>query len=334
MSLSTWRAVLVAVLVLVVVAVVASRVGSAEASLAAGPFVVGCSDADVLPGALRVMAYNLWGGGLAGGYPLERSAQVITQVDPHIVAIQERSYQEVDRLPQLAALAGMTLVDKASILTTLPVIASWRLFGPDTHTCGAAELRMPDGASVFVYNVHLQSYPYGPHAVRDGQATSAIDAARVEAPRVAQMKEILADMDRSRLSDARVVLLGDFNTPSHRDWAVPTARTYGLAVRWPVTVHVERAGFADAYRAIHPDPVDRITPRGTTVPGRPGFTYSPVVRADNDHIPSDRIDMIFARGPGLRICDTAVVGEEGSDIVSLPWPSDHRAVLSHLHWDP
>jgi exonuclease III len=94
-----------------------------------------------------------------------------------------------------------------------------------------------------------------------------------------------------------------------------------VAVRWPTTGRLVDAGFVDAFRAVHPDPV-----------AKPAYTWTPRYdeAATDDH--PDRIDFVFARGAGLRVTDAAIVGEDGprSDIVVMPWPSDHRAVVAEV----
>jgi exodeoxyribonuclease III len=324
-----------AVVVVLLVALAFSSNRRSSSSLW-GTHVVGCQregESPGQPGELRALSFNLWGGGRASGQPLDNSAEVIRRTQPHVVGLQEPAFQGADQMKELGQLSAMQLVPDAQLLTSLPVVRAWKVEG--ANFMGAAELRWRD-APLYVYNVHLTSYPYGPHAIRDGNARTPDEALAVETPRVKEIEDLMADMRRQLPAGARVVLLGDFNTPSHRDWGTPTARTYNMAVPWPVTVAVEREGFVDTYRAVHPAAIDRTSPvTNTTIAGRPGFTYSPVHQEDNDHVPYDRIDMVFARGPRLRVCDSFVVGEDSatSDIVVSPWPSDHRAVLSFVDWD-
>ncbi len=67
---------------------------------------------------------------------------------------------------------------------------------------------------------------------------------------------------------------------------------------------------------------------------KPAYTWTPSYdeAATDDH--PDRIDFVFARGPGLTVTDAAIVGEDGprSDIVVVPWPSDHRAVVAEVRF--
>ncbi|MCA3458553.1 MAG: hypothetical protein IOC92_09380 [Rhodobacter sp.] len=52
-----------------------------------------------------------------------------------------------------------------------------------------------------------------------------------------------------------------------------------------------------------------------------------IAQAADDH--PGRIDFVWARRAGPRVTDAAIVGEDGprSDIMVMPWPSDHRAVV-------
>lgn len=62
-------------------------------------------------------------------------------------------------------------------------------------------------------------------------------------------------------------------------------------------------------------------PAGPRTPGGdPGDRF--------DH--HDRIDFVLAEGDGLEVTDASIVGESAatSEIVSKPWPSDHRASVA------
>lgn len=141
-----------------------------------------------------------------------------------------------------------------------------------------------------------------------------------------------------------VIIGGDFNEPSHRDWTSQTADLYdhhGAIVPWPQTTALEDARFIDAYRTRHPN-----------VLTHPGFTYP----SDNTAVAPerltwapeaderDRIDYIFYRPVAdhkVRLKDCRIFGPEGcivrskrlveptSDTRILPlaiWPTDHKGV--------
>jgi hypothetical protein len=124
-----------------------------------------------------------------------------------------------------------------------------------------------------------------------------------------------------------VFLVGDFNSPSWRDWTSETVGVLpqiGFPLKWPVSRAVERAGFVDSYRAVHPDPV-----------ADPGITW-PAARPElpgwnpGKTAPRDRIDLVFAAGEATAT-DSILVGEPDVPFVDVsvrPWPTDHRGVVS------
>ena len=122
---------------------------------------------------------------------------------------------------------------------------------------------------------------------------------------------------------AAVLVTGDFNEPSPLDWT-PAAVAAGqkpVAVAWPTVGRLIGEGFVDAYRAVHPDPV-----------AKPAYTWTPRYDEAAEDDEPDRIDFVLLRGAGVTVTDAAIVGEDGprSDIVVMPWPSDHRAVLVEI----
>ena len=124
-----------------------------------------------------------------------------------------------------------------------------------------------------------------------------------------------------------VFLLGDFNAPSHLDWTTETVDLRWHVRRpidWPMSRAIEAAGFRDAWRDIHPDPVAE--PGLTWWASRPptgGYEPGP-------ETPNDRIDLLYAAGPAATR-DCVIVGEGSAPDVGIvidPWPSDHRAVVA------
>jgi endonuclease/exonuclease/phosphatase family metal-dependent hydrolase len=131
------------------------------------------------------------------------------------------------------------------------------------------------------------------------------------------MREILRRIAESVVDDSTpVVLVGDFNTPSHLDWP---------DVEWPVTKAAEEAGLRDSYREAHPDAVRD-----------PGHTWSPIHPEHEDGSgraePQDRIDFVLHNGRGLRVLDSRVVVRGAvrvwPEVAGNVWPSDHAAVLT------
>jgi hypothetical protein len=130
-----------------------------------------------------------------------------------------------------------------------------------------------------------------------------------------------------------VFLTGDFNAPSHADWteAVAGARPFvEYPLDWPVSRAVMDAGFRDSFRDAHPDPLAR--------PGLTWWARRQRIRDFNpgNGDPQDRIDFVWYAGPA-RVIGSEIVGEAGAAGVSIavmPWPSDHRGVVSSFEVIP
>ena len=92
-------------------------------------------------------------------------------------------------------------------------------------------------------------------------------------------------------------MTGDYNTPSHLDWTAAADAVRDdihYPVAWPVTEALQRAGFRDTYRVVHPDPV-----------ATPGITWTygyPFPRIAKDEV-VDR--MTWSRRARAWTCSTA-----------------------------
>jgi exonuclease III len=105
------------------------------------------------------------------------------------------------------------------------------------------------------------------------------------------------------------------------DWT-PTVAKYKLcpiAVEWPSSKAVTDAGFADTYRAVHPDPVVD-----------PGRTWTPITSRDDPKDRHDRIDFVFVYGKDAKVKAAQTYGEsrQTSDVEVERYPSDHRLVVA------
>jgi len=184
------------------------------------------------------------------------------------------------------------------------------------------------GHVVAVSNVHLTSSPYSPNKVVRGSISLDEVIAQEERVRLPELEPMLDALAPPVASGVPSFLLGDFNTPSHLDYvesAVGTRPEIPFVIPWPVTMAAETAGFADSYRAVHPDPV--AAPGITWPAGRPDLKgeWNPP-----DDAPNDRIDLVLSAGAATPT-ESVVIGEagaEGVDVAVSPWPSDHRSVVS------
>lgn len=80
-----------------------------------------------------------------------------------------------------------------------------------------------------------------------GRAINALVVLKSE-----QFRRHLSEIDQNAL-----ILMGDFNSPSHLDWTEQAKNLHcGWAFQWPATFLLnDKAKLLDAYRQLHPDPV-------------------------------------------------------------------------------
>ena len=285
------------------------------------------------PVRLKVLSFNIWYGGDQVSFA--KVIEAVRAADADIVGLQEPDGKTLE----IAAAAGYPYADtRRHILSKYPIFDSgsgettfegapaYSVAGVDPDKVHAWVMVAP-GKVVAVANTHLTSDPYGPELVRDGSTLA--DVLQNEADtRLPEAQALVDGLKPVIDAGTPVILTGDFNTPSHLDWtgAAVAARGLPFAVDWPATKLLAGAGFTDAWRAAHPDPV--AAPGLTWTPGRPW----PLVPEGETQ---DRIDHVQIAN--ATVADAMLVGEPGNPDVGIavaPWPSDHRAVLATVEAVP
>lgn len=292
--------------------------------------------ASVVHPPISVATFNIWVGGqnaVAGNKPESRrqTLAAMQALDADILCIQEQKALAADYAAKLGS-QFIVLGDSTAILTRFEIVE------PSPRTWGV-KLRTPGGLELWVFNVHFPAAPYQPYQLEsipyhDARFITTPAEARTEArlARGEPAHRCLKDMEAALADKASLVILcGDFNEPSCLDWtaAATTAWKRTGPIDWPTTRLFHDAGFVDAFREVHPDPVTK-----------PGWTWTP--RPDARDV-MDRIDLVLVRPPAAntgsgawRVTRAQVAGESGSmtDLVVEPWPSDHRAVRAVLEPSP
>lgn len=293
---------------------------------------------------LTVMTFNVWGGGTNEGKPVDETAAVIRAAGADIVGIQETRREGADCREEscppasesvaakLAQALGFHHYDQAKSNDALwanAILSRYPIGEATPNDLGVAV--DVEGRRVYAFNIHLTDFPYQPYQVMGipyGDApflkTGAEAARAAAAARGTGIALLLEDLKAAQGADAAFVF-GDFNEPSHRDWTVRTAAAgrHPFAVDFPSARAVEGQGFTDAYRAAHPDEVER-----------PGYTWEAIPRPADVEVHHDRIDYVFARGTGLVVEQVRIFGEKTpeADVAVTPWPSDHRAVAATVRF--
>lgn len=252
----------------------------------------------------------------------DKIVEAIRLADPDVVALEEAE-------GNTAAIADALGWPYHSVRSQL--VSQFPLIDPPGADGMYEFVELRPGEVVAVVNVHLPSDPYGPYLLRDGEPVEAVLDVEREA-RLAALRPRLDAVNEVVAAGIPVFVAGDFNAPSHLDW---TAAMVGVLpqvtgpVAWPVSVWMADAGYRDAYREVHPDPV--------AAPGLTWWADRPIVDGSPDHAdPQDRIDQIYAAGRAIAT-DALLVGEAGRADVAIstdPWGSDHRAVLAVFRVTP
>jgi exodeoxyribonuclease-3 len=277
---------------------------------------------------IRVMSYNIHRGGVVMlKQPLSQTAKAIQLAKADIVGIQETRSPRGDKLEELAKLLGWNHdMGKGSlILTRYEIVESLN---------SGVKVKLDSGREAYVFNLHLPSHPYQPYQLlgirpKWHKHTFDIEFIKTEAETIQwaikargnEITKLLRQIRSISEKQAPVFVVGDFNEPSHLDWTARAVKAgrHPIKVEYPNSLAMIQAGFADAYRTIYPDEMEK-----------PGYTWSSFYKFDDPTTHHDRIDFVYFKGKGIKLNEVKIVGEnqKDADIVISPYPSDHRAVVA------
>ena len=314
---------------------------------------------------IKVLQLNLWGGTskVSDGY--QGFLDLLEEVDPDIVFLCEisggqrfvhRVIQDMKQRGKLyygeafdLAVGFLSKIhpEKVQKLCTVP--------GNEERTM-VKFLVAAGGKEVAFYSCHLDHRHYECYMPRgySGTTWKKIDKpvtdeqAVLAANRLAYRDEsVAAFLEEARKDIAcgrEVIIGGDFNEPSCLDWQDSTRHLWdhnGAVIHWDCSRMLLDAGFRDAYREKHPDPVRF-----------PGFTFPAGNRHALDRLSwapdadeRDRIDFIYyyPACSSLKLQKCVLVGpretvlrgrieENGSEdpiwVPACVWPSDHKGNLA------
>ena len=311
----------------------------AAASCAALVLLSGSAFADT---TLSIMSFNVYGGGANDGKPVDETVAVIKAVGADIIGMQETRLEsdpcDADYCPATGESVAKAIAEKLGFhyydqtktneaLWANAIISRYPI-GPATANDLGVRIDV-DGRVVYAFNIHLDDSPYQPYQLLNieyGAApfikTEAEAIKFAEETRGPALKLLAEDLKAADGADAAFVF-GDFNEPSHLDWTkeAVAAGHQPIAVKWPSTFALEKLGFVDPYRMVHPDVV-----------AKPAYTWTPTSEPTDPEDHHDRIDFALVRAKTLTVEDASIVGEkpEAAEIVVTPWPSDHRATMAKI----
>ncbi len=264
---------------------------------------------------LKLMEFNIEYGGVHVSF--DKVVEAIHRSRADVVAIEEA---------QGHTLALQRALGWPYASPRLQILSKYPLIDPPGADGVYLFVQLAPGQVVAIENVHLPSNPYGPFEAKQGETKRSV----LELERRLRLPAIQPSLRAAESLGAQgipVFLTGDFNAPSWRDWTkamVGERFQIRYAIKWPVSVAVEAAGFVDSYRKVYPSP--KRHPGLTWWAARPHLPFwNP-----GKFAPQDRIDIIYALGEA-KATAAEVIGEAGASGVDLsvtPWPSDHRATAS------
>ncbi len=264
----------------------------------------------VMAQQLKVMTFNIWHGGRETGEEEgpQRVVDVIRDSGADIVAMQE-TYGSGERIAEALGFHFYLRSTNLSIMSRYPIVDTLDAYEP--FYSGAVRINV-DGQEIVVASNWL-NYPIDYWDIFEkGQSIDSAEWHRLQEEKNAgTLRELLRALSPAveNSKDIPVIICGDFNTGSHLDW-IPETRhlNEGYIMPFPATLLMERSGFIDSFREIHPDP---LTVRG--------ITWSPAL----PDAFKDRIDYIFYQGSILKAIDSETI-----DTHPVKYPSDHAAVLT------
>ncbi|WP_433260940.1 endonuclease/exonuclease/phosphatase family protein [Actinosynnema sp. CS-041913] len=283
---------------------------------------------------LKAMSFNLWHGGSQVDGGREKQLRFLLRSDVDVVGLQETSATSTRELAEALGWDYHQAGTDLGVISRYPIVERRQpVAGGPLSVATKVRVRADERQEVVVWNVHLGHNPYGPYDACFGRMTEEQLLANEErSGRTPQIEAVLREMrpDLAAAWRTPVLLVGDFNAPSHLDWTATTRRCGYGDVPWPTSVLPLRASLRDSYRVANRNPVTA-----------PGATWSPVYPVftggyghdshKGEPEPQDRIDFVYYAGPlGVVKSEALVEGKPAA----VPhhrgnaWSSDHAAVLT------
>ena len=258
---------------------------------------------------LRVMSFNIW---VNGGTSLTRCIDAIRTTGADVVGLQECNAATARAIATNLGFYYLGVPD-VSVVSRYPILHSISTGGGS-----AVAIELSPSQIVYLFNCHLAPYPYGPYSIREGRDQAYV-INQENQTRMPALNQLLATMAPYIAGPSPCFLVGDFNAPSHLDYA---------SYPWPTSLACDGAGLLDSYRLMHP--ANRTYPPAFAFDD-PGITWTPRIDQEPEDA-FDRIDFVFfSAGDGMTLLESTDLDARNS--VS-PWPSDHRAVISRFTLTP
>lgn len=315
---------------------------------------------------LRVLQFNVWQEGTSVSNGIEKIANIIIATNADVVSLVEvRNYSGdwITKIKNELQKKGYHYYGNFVNGTSVGLISKYDVTESSKINSSIAAYTLNiQGRNIVVCAAHLDYTQYALYLPRgynggtpdwnmiddnnDGKPDPVTNSNAIAKYNLAsQRDESIKDFLRwAKNKTEPLILCGDFNEASCLDWTNATKNLYdhnGVVFEWQSTQALQDASFIDSYRQVNPD---EKTHPGITWPSfANGVSHTNWITKSDER---DRIDFIFFKGNGIYTKSAAVAGpaksyvknkvvkEKTSDTFiasGLPWPSDHKGVLSVLH---
>src|SRR4029078_3732274 len=121
-----------------------------------------------------------------------------------------------------------------------PIVSRYPILATSINTTrvAGAILNLSPGQRIHFFNCHLASFPYGPYDLKNNQSVGYVTN-QENSVRMPALNQLLGTLQPLLDSFEPCFLVGDFNAPSHLDYA---------NVPWPTSLAPVNAGLSDSYR--------------------------------------------------------------------------------------
>lgn len=256
---------------------------------------------------LRVLSFNLWVG---GGLSLANCIKIMQQSEADVIGLQETNGALVS---MIADVLGFYHCPNAAVLSRFPL---------ESLPSGNGVRILYGETVITVLNVHPTAYPYPPYILHDTRDVTKAIQTECEIQLCDLEPVLLEASDAQENNLGPVIITGDFNAASHLDYS--PHETFGN-VEWPTSSRLAKLGFLDSYFTSP----SHERPEGCGSEPERGITWTPMPEEETKGI-FDRIDFIYYFPGQTTMSVENSITLDGSYSKVQPWPSDHRAVLSHF----
>ncbi|MAZ58247.1 MAG: hypothetical protein CMP56_02395 [Flavobacteriales bacterium] len=268
-----------------------------------------CDGVELIDNKLSVLSFNR-----LNGTSINSVSNIIETISPDVIGLQE-SFD-----------VGVEIADRFNYCfygheeTSTAILSKYSIEVINDSQC---KIYLNETDYINFFNIHFPAYPYQPYDIRDTLITTAAQAIhQAEQTRGLYIDQLLESIN-SIDNNMPIVVVGDFNEPSHLDWVYgaenPTRFQFNndsspFIVDWPASNKMLDVGLVDVYRQLFPNPLDY-----------PGYTWTPYYNVNEVH---DRIDFIYHDNQ-MNVESFSLIGPDNlSDILILNYESDHRAIFS------